>query len=191
MALAPHATAVEQAYIQALTARYAAVPPADRAPLDSAYATAMAALVRQYPNDLDAATLYAESLMDLRPWNYWQKDGSPYPGTDIIVTQLERVIAADPTHPGACHYYIHAVEAVAPEKAVACAERLAAEMPGAGHMVHMPAHIYIRLAAGTTRSWPTNTRCTPTRCTSRRSIPRASTPWGTTPTTITSSPLRR
>lgn len=145
VALAPHATAVEQAYIKALTARYAAVPPADRAPLDSAYATAMAALVRQYPNDLDAATLYAESLMDLRPWNYWKKDGSPYPGTETIVTQLERVIAADPTHPGACHYYIHAVEAVAPEKAVACAERLAAEMPGAGHMVHMPAHIYIRL----------------------------------------------
>jgi hypothetical protein len=80
--------------------------------------------------------------MDLRPWNYWQKDGTPYPGTGVIVAQLERVIAADPGHPGACHYYIHAVEAVAPEKAVPCAERLAAEMPGAGHMVHMPAHIY-------------------------------------------------
>jgi len=145
VALAPKASAAEQAYIRALTARYAATPPADRAPLDSAYANGMAALVRQYPNDLDAATLYAESLMDLRPWNYWQKDGTPYPGTGIIVAQLERVIAADPTHPGACHYYIHAVEAVAPEKAVPCAERLAAEMPGAGHMVHMPAHIYIRV----------------------------------------------
>ncbi len=145
VALAPRASAAEQAYIRALTARYAAVPPANRAALDSAYATAMAAVVRQYPNDLDAATLYAESLMDLRPWNYWQKDGTPYPGTDIVVAQLERVIAADSTHPGACHYYIHAVEAVAPEKALPCAERLAALMPGAGHMVHMPAHIYIRL----------------------------------------------
>jgi tetratricopeptide (TPR) repeat protein len=145
VALAPKASASEQAYIRALTARYAAIPPADRASLDSAYANAMASLVQEYPNDLDAATLYAESLMDLRPWNYWQKDGTPYPGTGIIVAQLERVIAADPGHPGACHYYIHAVEAVAPEKAVPCAERLAAEMPGAGHMVHMPAHIYIRM----------------------------------------------
>ncbi|MEP7325140.1 MAG: hypothetical protein ABI836_04255 [Gemmatimonadota bacterium] len=145
VALAPHASPAEQAYIRALTARYAATPPADRSSLDSAYATAMAALVRQYPNDLDAATLYAEALMDLRPWNYWRKDGSPYPGTDTVLSQLERVMAADPDHPGACHYYIHAVEAVAPEKAVACAERLAALMPGAGHMVHMPAHIYIRV----------------------------------------------
>lgn len=145
IALAPRASPAEQAYIRALTARYAATPPADRSPLDSAYARAMAQVVREYPQDLDAATLYAEALMDLRPWSYWKKDGSPYPGTEIVIAQLERVIAANPNHPGACHYYIHAVEAVSPEKAVPCAERLAALMPGAGHMVHMPAHIYIRV----------------------------------------------
>lgn len=142
---APHASAAEQAYIKALTARYAPVPMANRAGLDSAYANAMGEVVKAYPSDLDAATLYAESLMDLRPWNYWHKDGTPYPGTDVIVIQLERVIASDPNHPGACHYYIHAVEAVDPAKAVPCAERLAALMPGAGHLVHMPAHIYIRV----------------------------------------------
>jgi hypothetical protein len=80
------------------------------------------------------------------PWNYWNReDGSPYPGTATIVAQLEREIAASPNHPGACHLYIHAVEAVAPDKAVPCAERLAALMPGAGHIVHMPAHIYVRV----------------------------------------------
>ena len=145
VALAPKAPAAEQAYIRALQARYAAKPPADRAPLDSAYAKAMARVVAEYPDDMDAATLYAEALMDLRPWAYWQKDGTPYPQTDIIIQQLERVLAKNPNHPGACHYYIHAVEAVAPDKAVPCAERLATLMPGAGHMVHMPAHIYIRV----------------------------------------------
>ena len=145
VALAPKATGREQAFINALRARYAAAPPADRSSLDSAYAKAMGDVVKRYPADLDAATLYAESLMDLRPWNYWTKDGAPYPGTEIIMAQLERVIKANPNHPGACHYYIHAVEAVAPTKAVPCAERLAALMPGAGHMVHMPAHIYIRI----------------------------------------------
>jgi tetratricopeptide (TPR) repeat protein len=145
VALAPNASAADQAYINALKPRYAAPPPANRAALDSAYATAMAGLARQYPDDLDAATLYAEALMDLRPWAYWKKDGTPYPQTDIIVAQLERVLAKNPNHPGACHYYIHAVEAVTPEKAVPCAERLAALMPGAGHMVHMPGHIYIRV----------------------------------------------
>jgi tetratricopeptide (TPR) repeat protein len=145
VALAPKAPASERAYIRALQARYAATAPAARAALDSAYATAMGRLVAEYPDDLDAATLYAEALMDLRPWAYWQKDGTPYPQTDIIVQQLERVLARNPNHPGACHYYIHAVEAVAPEKAVPCAERLATLMPGAGHMVHMPAHIYIRV----------------------------------------------
>jgi tetratricopeptide (TPR) repeat protein len=145
VALAPKAPAAERAYITALQARYAAKPPAVRAGLDSAYAAAMAQLVARYPDDLDAATLYAEALMDLRPWAYWKKDGTPYPQTDIIVRQLERVLAKNPNHPGACHYYIHAVEAVAPEKAVPCAERLATLMPGAGHMVHMPGHIYIRV----------------------------------------------
>ena len=135
----------ERALIDALARRYASPPPASRGSLDSAYARAMRAVVARYPNDLDVATLYAESLMDLRPWAYWTKEGKPYPGTRIIVAQLERVLRKNPDHPGACHYYIHAVEAVAPEKAVRCAERLASLMPGAGHVVHMPAHIYIRV----------------------------------------------
>jgi hypothetical protein len=135
----------ERAYIEALTARYAPVPLAERAHLDSAYATAMQELARRYPDDLDVQTLYAEAGMDLRPWNYWEPSGKPYPGTQEIVEVLERVIARDPNHPGACHYYIHAVEAVAPAKAIPCAERLAQLMPGAGHLVHMPAHIYIRV----------------------------------------------
>ncbi len=135
----------EQEYIRALARRYAPVPPADRAPLDSAYARAMAEVVKRYPGDLDAATLYAESLMDLSPWYYWTADGQPRPDTPGLLAQLERVLARNPDHPGACHYYIHAVEAVSPAKAVACAERLAGLMPGAGHLVHMPGHIYIRV----------------------------------------------
>jgi tetratricopeptide (TPR) repeat protein len=136
----------EQAYVRAVATRYASMPPTNRAGLDSAYAKAMGELVRKYPDDLDAATLYAEALMDLRPWNYWkQPSGEPYPGTLEIVAQLERVLQTNPNHPGACHFYIHAVEAVQPQKAVACAERLANLMPGDGHMVHMPGHIYIRV----------------------------------------------
>ena len=145
LALSHTASPWQRAYIRAVTARYAPVPPVNRAGLDSAYTRGMAAAVRSYPNDLDAAALYAESLMDLRPWNYWMPDGQPYPGTQEIVRQLERVIARDPQHPGACHYYIHAVEAVNPQLAVPCAERLARLMPGIGHIVHMPAHIYIRV----------------------------------------------
>jgi tetratricopeptide (TPR) repeat protein len=144
-ALVSHATAQERAYIGAVAQRYAAVPPANRAGLDTAYSRAMGSLASTYASDLDAATLYAESMMDLRPWNYWRPDGTPYPGTDEIVRQLLRVIAGNPNHPGACHYYIHAVEAVNPQAAVPCAERLAQLMPGEGHMVHMPAHIYIRV----------------------------------------------
>jgi tetratricopeptide (TPR) repeat protein len=146
MARLNRASPVEQALIRAIAARYAAVPPAARAPLDSAYANAMAEVAGRFPDDLEVATLYADALMNLRPWNYWNRvDGSPYPGTETIVKQLERVIAANPNHPGACHLYIHAVEAAAPDKAVPCAERLAALMPGAGHIVHMPAHIYVRV----------------------------------------------
>ncbi len=135
----------EQALIAALGHRYAAVPPVNRAPLDSAYARAMGEVVGRFPSDLDAATLYAEALMDLSPWDYWTAEGKARPDTPKIVAQLERVLERNPQHPGACHYYIHAVEAVEPAKAVPCAERLAALMPGAGHMVHMPGHIYIRV----------------------------------------------
>ena len=145
LALKAHAPPRERAYIEAVAQRYEAAPPADRARLDTAYSRAMAKVAKAYPDDLDAATLYAESLMDLRPWNYWRPDGTPYEGTTEIVRQLRRVIAANPNHPGACHYYIHAVEAVDPKAAVPCAERLARLMPGEGHMVHMPAHIYIRV----------------------------------------------
>jgi tetratricopeptide (TPR) repeat protein len=145
LSLSAKASPWESAYVRAVAARYARVPPSNRASLDSAYARAMADVARRYPDDLDAASLYAESLMDLRPWNYWTPEGKPYPGTEEIVRQLERVIARNPEHPAACHYYIHAVEAVNPQLAVPCAERLARLMPGEGHMVHMPAHIYIRV----------------------------------------------
>ena len=145
LTLKSHATAAERAYIEAVAQRYAEVPPTDRARLDTLYSRAMGRVAKTNPNDLDAATLYAESLMDLRPWNYWRPNGTPYPGTNEIVRQLKKVISRNPNHPGACHYYIHAVEAVNPQAAVPCAERLARLMPGEGHMVHMPAHIYIRV----------------------------------------------
>jgi len=135
----------QRAYINAIATRYAAVPPDNRAHLDSAYARAMRDVARNYAKDLDAAALAAESMMDLRPWNYWTPEGKPYAGTDELVRQLESVIARNPEHPGACHYYIHAVEAANPQLAVPCAERLARLMPGVGHMVHMPAHIYLRV----------------------------------------------
>lgn len=140
--LSAHASGVERDLIRALEMRYGrnAGPKGD-----SAYMRAAVALAKKYPNDLDAATLAAESRMLLRPWNYWQADGKAYPGTTELVSALEKAVETDPEHPGACHFYIHAVEAAQPEKAVACAERLASLMPGAGHIVHMPGHIYIRM----------------------------------------------
>jgi tetratricopeptide (TPR) repeat protein len=135
----------ERALIRALAARYAADPPEDRAALDAAYARQMRDMVRRYPTDLEAATLFAEAVMDQSPWNYWTADGKPRPDTPELLAQLERVMAANPDHPGANHFYIHAVEAVQPERALAAAERLAALMPGAGHIVHMPGHIYVRV----------------------------------------------
>jgi len=135
----------ERALIRALAARYAADPPENRAALDTAYAHELRDLVRRYPADLEAATLYAEALMVLSPWNYWTAEGEPRPDTPGMLAALERVIAANPEHPGANHFYIHALEAVQPERAVAAAERLAALMPGAGHIVHMPGHIYVRV----------------------------------------------
>ena len=146
VALAAKLTPAERDYIAALDQRYAARPPDNRAPLDSAYAQAMGIVAAKHPDDPDAATLYAESLMILQPWSYWTVGGEPKGAIKEIVATLEGVVARHPDHPGACHYYIHAVEAsLEPEKALPCAERLARLMPGAGHIVHMPAHIYMRV----------------------------------------------
>jgi tetratricopeptide (TPR) repeat protein len=139
------ASDVEKAFIDAVSKRYAEQAPADRVPLDRAYADAMRELVKQFPDDLDAATLFAESLMDLSPWDYWAKDAQPKPETREVLAALESVIKRNDNHPGANHYYIHAVEAVTPEKALASADRLLHFAPGAGHLVHMPAHIYLRM----------------------------------------------
>ena len=144
--LADRATSKEQAYIEALVTRYVSRKGAKRKGLDEAYAKAMRLVAQRFPEDDDASTLFAEAMMDLRPWDFWKGDGKPQPGTDEIVTTLESVLARNPDHPGACHYYIHVLEASPfPERALACAARLPELMPGAGHLVHMPAHLYIRL----------------------------------------------
>jgi tetratricopeptide (TPR) repeat protein len=144
--LVDRAVPVEQAYIEALATRYVSRKASKRKGLDEAYAKAMRSVVQRFPEDDDAATLFAEALMDLRPWDFWKPDGRPQPGTDEIVTTLESVLARNPDHPGACHYYLHAIEAsLQPELALPCAERLPGLMPGAGHLVHMPAHIYMRI----------------------------------------------
>ena len=143
--LAANAPPVERVWVAALARRYAPAPTANRAALDSAFARAMQDVAAKHPNDLDAAVIAAEATMDLSPWNYWTKDLAPRPETRRVVASLEKVLARNPDHPGVCHYYIHAVEAAYPRKAVRCAERLAALMPGAGHLVHMPGHIYIRV----------------------------------------------
>ena len=135
----------ERALIDALAVRYAANPPADRAALDRAYAEAMARVADRYPDDHEVAVLSAESVMDLMPWDYWTADGRPQPGIEGALARLESVLQRNAQHPGACHFFIHAVEKLYPERAVPCAERLAALMPGAGHLVHMPGHIYIRV----------------------------------------------
>jgi tetratricopeptide (TPR) repeat protein len=140
-----HASAVEQAYIDAIGKRYDRNGHA-RPTLDKAYADAMRVVWRQFPNDPDAGVLFAEALMDLHPWDLWTAAGRPKPGTEELVSTLESLLARFPDHPGACHYYIHSVEASpTPDRALACAERLPALMPGAGHLVHMPAHIYMRV----------------------------------------------
>jgi tetratricopeptide (TPR) repeat protein len=136
----------ERAMIQALAKRHSSDPVAKRETLDRAYADAMREVARQYPDDLEASTFFADSMMNLRPWNLWTADGAPQPGTEEIVVTLERVIARNPNHPGALHLYIHAVEASRePGRAEAAADRLRPLMPGAGHLVHMPAHIYWRV----------------------------------------------
>jgi tetratricopeptide (TPR) repeat protein len=143
--LSSHARPVDRALIAALLQRYADPAPADRKPLDRAYADAMASVARDYPDDDDVATLYAEALMDLSPWAYWTSDGKPTEFTQRILATLEHVLQRNPQHIGAMHYYIHATEASpAPQRAEPYADRLAALAPGSGHLVHMPAHTYIR-----------------------------------------------
>jgi tetratricopeptide (TPR) repeat protein len=142
--LSKSATPRERALIQALAKRYTPQPPADRKPLDLAYTKAMRQVVQQYPTDLDAATLYAEALMDTMPWDYWQENGQPKPEAAEIFRTLEAVLKQNPNHPGANHLYIHAVEKERPELGLASADRLMKLFPNAGHLVHMPSHIYIR-----------------------------------------------
>ena len=145
MDLRAHASDKERALIVALAERYVPVPPADRQHLDRAFAEAMAEVARSYPEDLDVAVLHGEALMDLSPWDYWTEEGEPRPHVQVALAAFGRVLERNPDHPGACHFFIHAVEKLHPERAVPCAERLAALMPGAGHIVHMPGHIYIRV----------------------------------------------
>lgn len=145
LALKATATPRERAYIDALAKRYTGKPE-DRIQADRAYADAMQAVTRAFPDDLDAAALYAEALMDLRPWNYWTRDGQPHSETVQVQAELERVLRAHKNHPAALHLWIHLWESTdTPERAEAEADRLLPLMPGAGHMVHMPAHIYQRV----------------------------------------------
>ncbi|MCC6796852.1 MAG: tetratricopeptide repeat protein [Candidatus Hydrogenedentes bacterium] len=143
--LAPNATQPERDYIAAMAVRYTDKPDAVRADLDKAYSDAMRDLAKKYPDDDDAQTLFAESLMNLRPWQLWAKDGTPSDVTPEVLQTLEKVLARNSKHIGAIHYYIHSTEASPnPEKAEPYADRLGKLIPGAGHMVHMPAHVYIR-----------------------------------------------
>ena len=147
--LAKGASPVEKALIAAVAKRSADPPPADpeaQRALDTAYADAMREVAKRFPVDMDAQALFAEAMMDLRPWDLWTADGKPQPGTEEIVATLERALALDANHPGANHYYIHAVEASPhPEKALDAADRVGALIPGAAHIVHMPSHIYARV----------------------------------------------
>jgi len=146
---AAHAAPVEQALIGALAKRYKgpeSIGPDAMQPFNTAYANAMREVAEQFPDDDDVQVFFAEALMTANPWKLWTVDGKAAPGTDEIVATFETVLARNPQHPGANHYYIHAVEASPhPEKALAAAERLPRLMPGAGHIVHMPAHIFQRI----------------------------------------------
>ena len=144
--LAAAASPRERALIEALAARYAAKPPADRSPLDRAYAEAMRGVAARFPGDPDVQVLFADAVMNTMPWDYWKKDGSAKPDTTAALDAVERSLAAFPDHAGAHHYLIHLMEASNdPDRAEKSADRLGALMPAAGHMVHMPAHIYIRV----------------------------------------------
>ena len=147
IALARHAGEQERAYIEALATRYAADPEtADRGGLDTAYAEAMRQLSERYADDPDARTLFAAALMNVRPWDYWTPNSQPKAGTLALVAALESVLERFPDHIGAIHYYIHAIEASSqPERALPHARRLSALIPGSGHLVHMPSHIYLRV----------------------------------------------
>ncbi len=143
--LLAEASPSEQAYIRAMAKRFPADPNSDLKKAAEEYHDAMRQVAAEYPDDLDAATLFAESGMNLHPWGLWHQDGTPEAGTEEIVVTLEGVMKRDPNHLGAIHYYIHSVEASNnPERALAGANKLAALAPGAGHIVHMPAHVYIR-----------------------------------------------
>jgi tetratricopeptide (TPR) repeat protein len=143
--LSANASQSERAYILAMAKRFPADPKSDLRKAAEDYHDAMRQAAKNNPDDLDAATLFAESGMNLHPWGLWHPDGTPQVGTEEIVATLESVIKRDPNHLGAVHYYIHTVEASnSPERALAGANRLAALAPGAGHIVHMPAHVYIR-----------------------------------------------
>ena len=136
----------ERALIDAMATRYGEPSGQARATRDSAYATAMRRVARQFPADADIQVIYADAMMNLRPWNQWTREGQPQPGTLELVAALERVLSRLPEHAGACHFYVHAIEASnTPERALPCAERLPKLMPGAGHVVHMPAHVYLRV----------------------------------------------
>jgi tetratricopeptide (TPR) repeat protein len=144
--LAPGAGETEQALIEALSKRYADPQPEDRSPLDAAYADAMREVAKAHPKDADVPTLFAESMMDLRPWDLWTEDGKPQPGTEEILATLDHAMQIDPRHPGANHLYIHVVEASPhPELGLRSAELLRDLVPGISHLVHMPAHIYARV----------------------------------------------
>jgi len=145
VALKDKVTPAERAYIEALAQRYTGDSEADRAPLDAAYADAMRGVHESYPDDDDAATLYAAALMNLSPWNYWTKDGHPRKNTVVVLGVLEQVLERDPEHEGALHYYIHLVEPVDAQRGVEAADLLRGLAPGAGHLVHMPSHIYMQV----------------------------------------------
>ncbi|HEY9637883.1 MAG TPA: hypothetical protein V6D14_31110 [Coleofasciculaceae cyanobacterium] len=145
IALSKNASEKEQAYIQALAKRYPIKHVEDRKPFDIAYANAMREVAKRYPDDLDAATLFVEALMDTTPWDYWKENGEPKPEGIEIMARVESILQRNPSHPGANHLYIHAVEKARPELGVAAADRLMNLVPGAGHLVHMASHIYIRV----------------------------------------------